>query len=541
MKRFLLISLLLPFVSLGDDCVKMSAIVCTEIKSKLSAQRSALADSIDSLTEKFDDVDSLLEPVQTSIDDAISALSGAQEKFDAIDVLTYPIIDLSDQAYYSSFWDSVDSDSGVRDLIGRIGMYPSQQQNIISSNYPTWSDIDTVIGSLGVSSANISDIASSLSSAREDVSSMGSSLDDIRDTLNDIDCTDCGCGDSGSGGGSGDTGGGGCPCEALIEQIKLTLYNISDNVSAIKSEVESYLQYLHHLSDIADDVSAIKDSVAHIDDYHLDDIREKLGNIKTSLSSLQVSFLKSDNSVQWWKLYDKLIAASFDGSASLLHQDYSNATQFLDDSGSSIDWLQKGETIEKPTGGYTIDFGEYKSLNWFQRMEFLVGHLAGIFSKTNSTNQDFTDEQKEQISEIEDGVQWTKDFYYTPKGIVEGMISKVENAASSLNPFKNVFSYGSGNSKKITILPDVSVESALICNTFPTVELDLSQSGDGSFSLADIIELSHNITTFLAFVFFAIFDILAIYKFVLALIAINRWYWKVYHSWVSTMFNGGGR
>ena len=219
---------------------------------------------------------------------------------------------------------------------------------------------------------------------------------------------------------------------------------------------------------------------------------------------------------------------------------YSNATLFLDYDGNHINWLSRGRLVSKPSGDAVIDFGEYQSLNWFQRVEFLLGHIAGIFSSTNSTTADFTDDQKEQIENVEENNAWSESTYNETRSTIETMIHAFEESVSSLNPFKNVFS--SPSVGKVTLLPDVPVDNALIPNgTFPTVEIDLTASGDGSFSLLDVVELSHNITTFLAFVFFAVFDALAIYRFVQALIALNRWYWKVYHSWVSTMFNGGGR
>ena len=309
-------------------------------------------------------------------------------------------------------------------------------------------------------------------------------------------------------------------------------------------------------------LDSLRDLISSNSVYRFSSLTDFLGDSGVSISSNSLFALEKivNNSTNWFHQFS--MVTNFFGSSpfeslsnvlysvtNLLHCNYrepfislsySNANYLVDQNGDRFHWLDMVYQLYTPNSEYPIDFSYYESLNWFSRIEFLLGHIAGVFSSTNSISSDFTQEQKEQIEEVSENSAWSADIYDEHKGIIEGMIRKVSTSVSSLNPFRGVFS--SSPPTMITIFPETRVENILIPErTIPAVTIQLSAKGDGNFSLHDFVFLSHNITTFLAFVFFAVFDILAIIKFVRVLISINAWYWKIYHSWVSTMFNGGGR
>ena len=361
------------------------------------------------------------------------------------------------------------------------------------------------------------------------VNDSGDFIGRIEEVANGMNCSACsGGGGGGGGGGSGSgTTSSGCPCSEFINAVKtavdnckVTLDSINTKVGAIKTRLE---QWDEIIKQIKNDVYSIRQTTDRMDDFFRDDT--------------EVNFKKLIEHVI--TLSNAVVSAELKLPPNLYWTEYTNATTFVDDSDTSIDWLQKGKAIEAGADGAVIDFGEYQGLNWFQRMEFLLGHIAGIFSPTNSTSSDFSSEEKEKAEDAQDVFDGLT--FDDEKSVLQQMVQYVENIEDSLNPFHGLFDYSSGSVRSITFLPDVSVENDLLGNTMPTITMDLTEAGDGSFSISDLVDLAHNLTTFLWYVSFLIIDVLAIIKFVQCLIALNRWYWKIYNSWVSTMFSGGGR
>lgn len=333
-----------------------------------------------------------------------------------------------------------------------------------------------------------------------------SEIQNFTASINCDACQDC---DSGGGGGGGGSGSGGCPCQDAIDAAKAVLNNIDYKLGEIR-------QLLSNLQTIIDGIAKISEDVSDTKDYLLEDYDRKIDNILDAIKKIK-------------------------GADVLLYSDYTNATKFASSEEPSWSMLTKAWEINRPDGAYSFSWSAYKQLNWFSRVEFLLGHIAGIWYPTNSTvSADFDQETKAQVEQVEDDSAWQDSNYETHKESILDLVDSVKECMEKVNPFSGCFD-SSTPPNKITILPDVSVDSALLGNTFPGVDLDLSNSGDGSLSYLDVIELCHNILTFLYFVGFALIDIFAIYKFVAFLIFVNGWYWKVYNSWVSTMFNGGGR
>lgn len=356
-----------------------------------------------------------------------------------------------------------------------------------------------------------------LEAMESQVDTLNSNLADIYDVTTTLNCEACnfqsdddfnggggdGGGSSGGGGdGGGSSGSGDCPCAALINALKAEVETIKDNVEQIRNSIDD---------NIVATLEELKEIFTRWDDYVEEDFKVKFENISTIVSSQS----------KFW-------------------QDYTNASYMVNNYGSSLDWIETGRTISKinNAGSSTvINVNEYKSLNYLQRIEYLLGSIAGIFSPTGSLAvSDFTQDQKGDISNTKNQSDSAFDQLATPKDYLETMITTFSEVQSKLNPFSGVFP-NSFNVTQITLLPDVSVQSPLLQNTFHQITIDLEETGSGSLSISSIVQFCHVFTRFLWFVFFLLVDVAAIFWFVKSLIAIHKWYFNIYNSWFRTTFN----
>lgn len=359
---------------------------------------------------------------------------------------------------------------------------------------------------------------------------------------NDIVCSVCqsaGGGGGSGGGGSGDDddddgggGSGGCPCAEVLNHILQVLMDMQQDLKTIKTKInrwDSIIDQINaNIASISSDVYKIRRTTDLMDDFFRDDT-------ELNFAKLIEHTLTLSNSV-------------FSGSLSLppnlYWTDYTNATQLLDAQGDNFDWAEKGSTISTATGQWRIDFGEYEQLNWFQRIEYLLGNIAGIFNPTSGVSDvDFSQEDKANQDLVKDQLSqdtFDLDSQVTP---VRTLISKVYSAKSKLNPFSDIFSTPSV--QKVTILPNVSLGSQSDFNRLisdqevPSIQIDLTRTGDGSFNINSLVGLAHSLTTFLWFVLLLLVNFVCFLWFFRALVKIFEWYHKITLSWAHSLLNGG--
>lgn len=338
-----------------------------------------------------------------------------------------------------------------------------------------------------------------------------------------------------SGGGSSSTSSPpvsvGCPCSELLHQIKSILNDMNTELSSIRVRIDSWDSLIKsiqsNLTLIQKDVNSIRQVVVRMDDFFRDDtdynfqkLIEHTLSLSNTLATVNVSF-----------------------PPNLYWQDYTNATKFLNEDGSSISWSEKGKLISQPSGDSLIDFGEYSTLNWFQRIEYLLGNIAGIFSETNSIDSDFSGDQKHEQELVSSQLSrdtFSLDDHVSP---VRSLLSKFESLRDKLNPFHGVFNNSSVST--ITLLPNVSLGGRTDFNSLITgqevqgIQIDLEATGNGSFSLGSLIDLSHSLTTFLWFVFLLLLNFTSFLLFFRSLIKIYTWYHAICMSWAHSLVVGG--
>lgn len=390
----------------------------------------------------------------------------------------------------------------------------------------------------------VNKVASEIDFAIDNITSAFVDLDSlITYVQNDIVCSVCqssgGSGGGGSGGGgSGDDddddgggGSGGCPCAEVLNHILQVLMDMQQDLKTIKTKInrwDSIIDQINaNIASIASDVYKIRRTTDLMDDFFRDDT-------ELNFAKLIEHTLTLSNSV-------------FSGSLSLppnlYWTEYTNATQFLDAQGDNFDWAEKGSTISTATGQWRIDFGEYEQLNWFQRIEYLLGSIAGIFNPTSGVSDvDFSQEDKANQDLVKDQLSsdtFDLDSQVTP---VRTLISKVNSAKSKLNPFSDIFSTPSV--QKVTILPNVSLGSQSDFNRLisdqevPSIQIDLTRTGDGSFNINSLVGLAHSLTTFLWFVLLLLVNFICFLWFFRSLVRIFEWYHKITLSWAHSLLNG---
>lgn len=496
MKNILFAFLLLFsfFALAGDDCVHISVEACTEKKASLNAAVSSFQSEIEGITADLENASAsyssiLIEGDQFQYTSSTSVIPGdtAKEKIQNMNALAQsPFYDVSNNPAIM-LWEA-------------------------NSIYNYYQSIKPV---LLQADASISDAYSSLSSVNDD-------LDNVSDVVNSYDCSSCPCNNGGNDGGDTPSGGGGdCPCASAIAALESHLSTIRVQLDDIKSVLDNLKT---SLNTIQSDVALIRASVVRIDDYISDDFKDLF-------EKLQKHVLTLSNSCFNVSLSNGL--AQVDYPSILYWSDYTNATQTLDAQGKDLDWIETASKINNRGEGGYIDFGEYKTLNWFQRVEFLLGSMVGIFSPSNDlSSTDFSEQEKQAANDAGISVDSAFTFLESPKTKLEQMLSTFDSVKDLLNPFSGTFQ--PHGSTYLTLLPEVSVESELLKNTFPQITFQLDHSGDGSFSINSIVNFCHTFTTFLWYVVFFLIDVFAIVKFVKGLIFIHAWYFKIYNSWFRT-------
>lgn len=364
-----------------------------------------------------------------------------------------------------------------------------------------------------------------------DLSALDSSLDDlstqvanISHAAEDFDCEPCA--EEGSGGGGGCEGDGGCPCVAELEALRILLAQVQADVENIRTLLEAWDDYIKALA-------AIKENVKSIDDFMQDDLKTALENFAFSFYNLQDAKSKP-NQIQYWKLYTAMMDWSLH-----YYGDYTNAVSFHLD-GSSYEFMDVGKAIfHTPNANRPndFDFGEYQKYNWFQRIEFLLAEIAGVFSPTNDfKSADLTEEQKETADEagqtVENAFNEEGLTRYTDK--VSAAIDNIASLKSKLNPFHGLFPGNRYGISSITIIPETSIDSSLLGGSSPGVELQITDYGESGTGIGRVLDFCHTFTTFLWFVLFLIADVAGFVFLVRGLMRIFEWYHKIVLSWVKT-------
>lgn len=282
---------------------------------------------------------------------------------------------------------------------------------------------------------------------------------------------------------------------------------------------------------------------------HLYEIRQKVNSMSVQVDSIQTNlayianfvhrlddYLEETYKPQFEAIHDAVI--SLTQGQNKYWEDYTNATKMTSQYGTDIDWKSKGRQILTLNPEGYIDFGEYKQLNWFQRIEFLLGDIAGIFQPSNGPQEaNFTQQHQQSIQSTKEAVDsaFSSSTLQAPRDVISTMFDTLSGVQNKINPFSSIQSYAPG--RTLTLLPEVSVQSEMLGNTYPSIQLDLEESGNGMYSINSLVELCHTITKFVWSVLLLVIFVTAIWHFVISVIKIHHWYLKIYNSWFRTTFN----
>lgn len=351
---------------------------------------------------------------------------------------------------------------------------------------------------------------------------LASTISNLAPQVDDINCEVCSDGsDDDDNPGGGGCGSGDCPCAAYIQSLQIILDHIDADLHEIKQRLQSWEKYIKMLEEILDKTESI-------DDFMQDELKEAMKNFFKSF--FNVTDYKDTPKVEWWKLYTEEMARSW------FYSDYTNASAFVQQNAGSYDFLEKGKLIfNSPQHPNNFDVSEYKSFNWFQRVEFLLADLVGVFSPTNSIVADLTEAQKEEAEDQEQVVEdaFGEGAFTDSQSVVAGLLDRIESLQGKLNPFHGLFS-SSYSAQPIELLPETSVSSVLVSNTSPGFYLETDDYGGSGVGIHDIAVVAHNLTSFVYLVFFLVVDIFAFLFFVRGLMAIIQWYHKIVLSWFKT-------
>ena len=508
------------------NCTAMTPAFCAALKDNLLLQASSIIANVDAVQNSA----STLQSQYSFLEDSVYALKQQGDSF-FVTELDYFKDNSPSSLPTAPYYRNQDNFNHLSGMPAYIG----SGNNSICAYYN-----EAVKPVLNLALQEIQGYRSLTENLIYYVGNLVSDSNSLNDYVSQLDCSACQQSQtvtlplydpSGGGGGSSpSTPSGGCPCSEVLTGIQGILSSMNSEIALMRVRLDGWDSSIRniesYLNSIKSDVYKIRQTTDLMDDFFRDDTEYNFRKLIEHTLTLS----------------NAVFAATVSLPPNLYWQDYTNATKFLDANGDDFDWLEKGAQISTATGGYTIDFGEYGQLNWFQRIEYLLGNIAGIFNETNGTQEaDFTTAQQAEKELVEGDLASSKfdlDNHVSP---LRSVFSKIQQA--NINPFKNIFS--GSYSEKITLLPNVSLGSKESFNSLipdqeiPTIEVDLGYTGNGSYGISDLVELAHNLTTFLWFVLIMLLDFVCFLWFFKALVKIFEWYHKIGLAWAHSLLNGG--
>lgn len=211
-----------------------------------------------------------------------------------------------------------------------------------------------------------------------------------------------------------------------------------------------------------------------------------------------------------------------------------NADYFRDLYGASFDFVDRGHEIF-PTNGVFV-LSSYVGLNWFSRIEMLLGQLVGVFSPEVSGETDFTSQQKSKISDTESDLNYSLSQLTEHRSWISERFEDIEDLEEKINPFRSV---SVANNKKIKFMSRVYVKEVgnvdPLFDHFDEIVLDLDESYNTGDSIWSIIEKARKVFQFF-WIFMAFVAVVVSFSaFVRYLLKIYAWYVKLMDSHISSL------
>lgn len=324
--------------------------------------------------------------------------------------------------------------------------------------------------------------------------------------------------------------------KAIAEDIRHRMIGLTNYIAHIDK----------NLYTIADESIYITNFVHRLDDYVFDDFTNRVYVINNDVHLLAQA------------LSNDLFSAT--GIYTGLFSSFSNANVFAnvhwDTSafdGEEGEWERLGKEIANNrrnegdpefiySSNSAIDFAKYQRLNYFQRLEFLLGNLNGIFNEggTNTiveTSADFTDEQQSKIDEVESAFDDYTEIFESPRDKIQGWITRLQQKKDSINPFKGLLD--NGEIRYLTFLPETEYTFGQNTKlTIPKIVLEWDKFGEGQGGVLGIMYVSNGLFHWLWVIMGLVFFFLIIYRFITYLIKLLGWYYKIVHSYYTTLFLG---
>lgn len=205
------------------------------------------------------------------------------------------------------------------------------------------------------------------------------------------------------------------------------------------------------------------------------------------------------------------------------------ASEFRDKNDQTYDYESAIKSIWT-TNGY--DSTMWMKFPWLSRIEILLARLVGIGDDDVDMNEDdLSADTYDKISETDSALREFENKVQT--NLWQSLMQRLESVREKVNPFHGKFS--NSHVQEIELLPDISFGGSggggiggsggsegvsQLISTFPRVTLPLYDYYDSGYSLQDILELAHHLTTFL----WSILTFIFIYKM---LVYLWGWGYKV--------------
>lgn len=508
------------FIGVCSNCVSMSSTECDEVKSRLQVD-------MDWANEELEYAQHMMTAVQGEMDSLISDVSNWGQ------VTGNQSVDYMSQNYAQAQYCK---DPRGGDNVGGWSIGDNYNRNYYAVC------INSLYNYGQYLTYTIEDMKQSLFLST--IYGVTTQLNQLEYDISFINCSEC---SSSGGGGSSEGGGtcssGNCPCVEQFGLLNGRVENIKEGIDKLKIYVgdisNMVFQIKKDIRDIAEDSTYITNFVHRLDDYVFDEYTNQVYNIFNNVTWLG-ELLRSDYSNDYqnisWGVIDSWRRAN-------TFSEYHGDDSPFDNSQDRFNFFEKGRDIFSTTNNnfnVAFDSDLYQNYNWFQRVEFLLGQVAGVFSQggdgTNAVDRinDFTAQQKAQIDSAQSTYDALEDSLNTPKEIIYSWVSSYQEKIDLINPFKAIKDVSTDDVDSIKFLPEGEYN---ISDDFSIKipEIALKVGGEGFERGQAVPYLANIIFNFLWWVIGFIGVGLLLWWYVIQLFKVLEFFHKVHLSWAHTL------
>ena len=322
-----------------SNCVGMTSEECNAIKSTILERCDGIESRVSSLNQNIIEARYYLDAVVAEVEAIRAEGDQFEGGFTSVGSVPgvlgnggkYDYLINTAQGPYLSLPGGTNSSNDIRILIGGVNSIYNYYQSSISGFLQSVDDI--------ISSAN-----GQLDDASYTADEIGVESTDIRRVANNMNCSACsGSGDGSSGGGTGTPGDGGCPCAEYIRAVEAAVVANGSTLSSLLSSVNLSKNTLEQILSKLTEIKAV-----------LDNIKDDVYKIRQT-TDLMDDFYRDDTSLNFFKLIEHTLTLS-NAVFSIptlppikIYEDYTNATSFMMDGGTSRDWRDWGATVNTPS------------------------------------------------------------------------------------------------------------------------------------------------------------------------------------------------